>query len=304
MNISCDFQSIFLSVCIVTYRRPALLQKCLECIAPGRQTLDPALYEVIISDDCSEQSARSVTENSGFARWIQGPCQGIAANRYHVARAAIGVWIVFVDDDEYPEPDWLENFYYVAKSGDWDVLEGRVDPIDYPDSLLWYAPRVSSGGKFCTANLAIRQQILSQLGGFDERLRVSHEDMELGYRIRKAGLRSKFISDAVVNHPARRISFSQAWQVMMQQQFQAFVLQHRDRRFGWSESPNLIYIFFWSLRFFIRTLRLEMAYKLPGHWRRPIQSILLRIVVSPLAILKIWYAPDLQVLANQQWYGR
>ena len=296
-----DLPSIFFSVCIVTYRRPALLQKCLDCIAPSRQFLDPSLYEVIISDDCSEQSARPVTEKSGFARWIQGPSQGIAANRNHVVGAAIGEWIVFIDDDELPEPDWLENFYHVAATGKWDVLEGRVAPICYPDSLLWYAPRVSSGGRFCTANLAIRRQILFQLGGFDERLRVSHEDVELGIRIHKSGLRSAFIREALVKHPARRISLAQAWQVMIQQQCQCFVLQHRDSRFGRRACTTPIYIFIWSLKFCIRIFRLEMANKLPGHWRRPIQSILLRMMASPLAIHKIWFAPDLQVLANQQW---
>ena len=224
----------------------------------------------------------------------------MAANRNNVAKCARGHWIVFVDDDECPEPDWLENFYLVANSGNWDVLEGRVEPIDYPDSLLWYAPRVSSGGNFCTANLAIRQKVLFLLGGFDEGLRVSHEDMELGYRIQKAGLRSQFIRNALVKHPARRISFSQAWRGMIQQQCQIFVLQHRDGFYGGRESSDTVYVFLWSLRFFIRSLRLEWAYKQPEHWRRPIQSILLRILILPIASIQIRFSRDYHVLAIQK----
>jgi GT2 family glycosyltransferase len=286
MHFSTSSDLIF-SVCIITYRRISLLKQCLDCIAPGRQTLHSSLYEIVISDDCPDGSSRIFVEHLGFARWIQGPNRGVAANRNNVAMAAKGKWIVFVDDDELPEPDWLENFYVVAKSGNWDVLEGRVDPTDYPDSLLWYAPRVSSGGNFCTANLAIRYQVLLQLGGFDERLRVSHEDMELGYRINKADLRTKFIQNALVKHPARRISLSQAWRVMIQQQCQTFVLQHRDGFYGGRESPDTVYIFLWSLRFFIRCLRLEKSYKQPEHWRRPIQSILLRILILPIASIQI-----------------
>lgn len=291
---------LMLSVCIITYRRISLLKQCLDCIAPGRQTLHSSLYEIVVSDDCPHASSRIFVEQLGFARWIQGPSRGVAANRNNVAMAARGSWIVFVDDDECPEPDWLENFYLVAKSGNWVVLEGRVEPIDYPDSLLWYAPRVSTGGSFCTANLAISHDAFFQLGGFDERFRVSHEDMELGLRIHKAGLKTKFIKNALVKHPARRITLSQAWRVMIQQQCQSFALQHRDGSFGHCESLNAAYIFLWSSRFFIRTLRLECAYKLPGHWRRPIQSILLRILALPLASFKILFAPDLQVLANQK----
>jgi glycosyltransferase involved in cell wall biosynthesis len=290
----------FFSICIITFRRTALLQQCLACIAPGQQTLDSSLYEIIVSDDCPEGSSRDVVAQTGFAHWVQGPSSGVAANRNNVAKCARGHWIVFVDDDEWPEPDWLENFYLVAKSSHCDVLEGRVEPIDYPDSLLWYAPSVSSGGIFCTANLAIRQKVLFALGGFDESLRVSHEDMELGYRIHKAGLRSQFIENALVKHPARRISFSQAWRTMIQQQCQAFALQHRDGYFGGRESPDPVYISFWSLRFFIRCLRLEWACKLPAHWRRPIQSILLRIFVLPIASIKILFSSDHQVLANQK----
>jgi GT2 family glycosyltransferase len=291
---------LFFSICIITFRRTALLKQCLDCIAPGRQTLDSSLYEIVVSDDCPYGSSRTLVEQTGFARWIQGPTRGVAANRNNVAFAARGRWIVFVDDDECPEPDWLENFYLVAKSGNWDVLEGRVDPTDYPDSVLWYAPRVSSGGNFCTANLAIRHQVLFQLGGFDERLRVSHEDMELGSRINNAGLRSQFISNALVKHPARRTSFSQACLAMIQQQFQSFVLQHRDASFGQRVFPDAIYICLWSLKFCIRIIRIELAYKLPGHWRRPIQSILMRILLLPVASIKIWFARYNLVFANQK----
>lgn len=290
----------FFSICIITFRRTSLLQRCLACVAPGRQTLHPSLYEIVVSDDCPDGSSRALVEQTGYARWIQGPSRGVAANRNNVAMAARGSWIAFVDDDECPEPNWLESFYLVAKPGNWDVLEGRVDPVDYPDSLLWYAPRVTSGGSFCTANLAIRHQILLQLGGFDERLRVSHEDMELGHRINKARLRSQFIMNALVKHPARRISFSQAWRALVQQQCQSYVLQHRDKPFSRRQSPNPIYFSLWSLRFLIRTIRLEWANKLPAHWRRPIQSILLRILVLPVASIRICFAPDLQVLANQK----
>lgn len=293
--------SLFFSICIITFRRTALLKQCLSCIAPGQQTLDPSLYEIVVSDDCPNGSSRTFVEQTGCARWIQGPSRGVAANRNNVASAARGSWIVFVDDDECPEPDWLENFYVIAKSGNWDVLEGRVDPTDYPDSLLWYAPRVSSGGNFCTANLAIRYQTLLQLGGFDERLRVSHEDMELGRRIIKADLRTQFIQNALVKHPARRISFSQAWRGMIQQQCQSFVLQHRDGRFGRCDYFNAIYISLWSLRFSIRMLRLEWAYRLPGHWRRPIQSMLLKLLVLPVASINILFVADMQELANKKY---
>jgi hypothetical protein len=173
--------------------------------------------------------------------------------------------------------------------------------MPYPDNILWYAPSVSTGGRYCTANLAIRRHILSLLRGFDERLHISHEDVNLGTRIQKSGFRSAYVRDALVKHPPLRITLAQAWQVAIQQQCQSFVLQHRDSRLCRRKFTTLIYIVAWSAKFCIRTCRLEMSCRLPGHWRRPVQAILLRLMGSPLAILRIWQAPDLQVLANQQW---
>lgn len=232
-------QPIF-SVCIITFRRPALLKQCLACLAPERQVLSAQLYEVIVSDDCPDASARNTVQACGFARWIQGPSQGIAANRNHVARASIADWIVFIDDDELPSPDWLSQIYELSRSGNWDVIEGRVEPVDYPDSIFWYAPIVRSAGMFCTANLAIKRALFFSVGGFDERLRVSHEDIELGERIKSAGLRSCFLESVCVLHPARRISLPQVVKRTIQQQCQSYLLPNSKNKTGWRSSPAIV----------------------------------------------------------------
>jgi cellulose synthase/poly-beta-1,6-N-acetylglucosamine synthase-like glycosyltransferase len=281
---------VFFSVCIITFRRPALLKQCLELIAPGQQTLDPLLYEVLVSDDCPDGSAREVVHQTAFAHWIQGPALGVAANRNCVAKAASGVWIVYIDDDELPEPDWLQQLYIVASSGDWDVIEGRVEPADYPDSIFWYAPRVPYGGCFVLANLAILREVLFELGGFDERFRVSHEDMELGMRIQKAGLRTVFVSEALVWHPARQMTLVQVWRRLIQQQCQTFELFHqRDVLTG---LQGLLYLLIWTAKYWFRVLRIEWALKPDFHWRRQVQANVLRALACPVASLRLWSTRD------------
>lgn len=273
-----------LSVCIVTFRRTALLQKCLDCIAPGRQSLNHAFYEVIVSDDCPEQSARQVVEHSGFARWIQGPSQGIAANRNNVAKAARGDWIVFVDDDELPQHDCLAVLHQEASKGKWDVIEGRVDAGNHPDSIFWHAPIVNQGGMTCTANLGIRKDAFFAIGGFDDRLTISHEDIELGMRIRAAGFRVCFLAEACVLHPARRVSFSQVVNRMIQQQCQSYLLLSHNKKTG---LRYLHQIAPWSIKYIYRTFRLQIAATGLSRWKLLFMNTALRSLCSPAACLRL-----------------
>jgi len=278
----------FFSVCIITYRRPFLLDNCLQRIAPGMQTLNHQHYEVVVSDDSPEGSAREVVERTGFARWVKGPFQGVAANRNNVVKAARGLWIVFVDDDELPEASWLEKLYQAAISKQWDVIEGRVESVDYPDNLFWYAPMILSGGMFGTANLTIRRELLLELGGFDEELRVSHEDVELGHRIQSASLRTVFLADALVKHPARRMSLLQVWQRAIQQQCMTYELHHRQSTHKVNRFKSLLSLAEWSSKYLFRACRFDLTIKHQGHWRRPLQMILLKTLACPVASLQIY----------------
>lgn len=277
-------RSLLLSVCIISFRRPGLLKQCLDRISPGKQTLDFSYYEVVVSDDCPQSSARRVVESSGFARWVQGPSQGVAANRNNVVKAAVGDWIVFVDDDELPKSDWLETIYQAASSEQWDVIEGRVEPIHYPDSILWLAPLICQGGAFCTANLAICHSTFDDLGGFDLRNNVSHEDIEFGARIVSASLRTFYLDDAIVYHPARRISLRQLLLRLLQNYCHTYTYQHSLNL----HSPlSIMHLFSWSVRYLIVCNRLEWAFKPRDHIIRPMLLAVVRIVVTPLALAKL-----------------
>jgi GT2 family glycosyltransferase len=275
---------VALSICIISFRRPALLQRCLESISPGKQTLDSSMYEVVISDDCPESSAKPVVQASGFARWVQGPSQGVAANRNNVVHAATGRWIVFLDDDELPQIDWLEKIYQAASSDQWDVIEGRVEPVSYPDNIFWLAPAVFQGGVFCTANLAIRRSTFYEIGGFDIRNRVSHEDIELGARIVAFGLRTVYLPDAIVYHPARRLTCAQLLLRLFQQHYHTYSYQHLSVG---NNSASISHLFSWSARYILACQRLEWMFKPHDHQFRPFLLTILRLAISPIVIARI-----------------
>ena len=273
------------SICIITYKRPESLRLCLDSISVCLVNLSPNTYEVLVSDDCPLQSALGVASSFEFVKWIQGPCRGVAANRNNVVNAANGEWIVFIDDDEIADNNWLFHFNKAIISGGCDVIEGRVQPTNFPDSILWYAPTISKGGAFCTANLAINREIFHELGGFDESFSVSHEDVDFGRRIRNAGCRSIYLNQSVVYHPARRYSFREAWIRLLDLQCQSYftnISPPYNLKFN-----SIFQLFSFCIKYWFRIFRFEMSARYTHHWRRQLQVMLLLFLSTPLAFLRL-----------------
>src|SRR3990172_2177370 len=114
------------SVVVPTCNRADLLRRCLDRLAPGAQRLDAARYEVIVADDGAPGSAAMAIEKTHpWARTVDGPRRGPAANRNAGAGAARGAYLAFTDDDTEPSPAWLASFVAAIEPGT-DVYEGRT----------------------------------------------------------------------------------------------------------------------------------------------------------------------------------
>ena len=192
------------SVIIPTYHRNDLLAKCLDCLAPGVQTLPPEQYEVIVTDDGSQTTAEEmIRDRYPWAKWVAGFRQGPAANRNNGARYAQGQWLVFTDDDCLPDPQWLEAYAKaIVSEPSCLVFEGRTY-VDRPrKSLAEISPANESGGYLWSCNFAIQRQFFESMAGFDERFPyAAMEDVELRRRLTKTGYKFSFIKTASVCHP-------------------------------------------------------------------------------------------------------
>jgi GT2 family glycosyltransferase len=199
-----------ISAIVPTYHRNDLLAKCLDCLAPGVQTLDPDRYEVIVTDDGSQSTAEElIRDRYPWVKWVPGCRQGPAANRNNGAKYAKGDWLVFTDDDCLPDDNFLSAFFAAFQEGVF-ALEGAIYPIGNPDRDLADCPVNVSGGNFWSANIAIKKSIFEQIGGFDSNYPfAAFEDMDL--KLRLAPLTAiPFISDARVYHPVRNRTLMQA----------------------------------------------------------------------------------------------
>lgn len=74
----------------------------------GLQCLDYPAYEVIVVDDGSTDATASIVQASGF-RLIRAENRGLSNMRNAGLQAAQGEIVAYIDDDAYPEPQWLTH---------------------------------------------------------------------------------------------------------------------------------------------------------------------------------------------------
>lgn len=147
--------------------------------------------------------------------------RGLGYNRNRALEAATGDVVVFVDDDCWPDDDWLHEL--LAPLGDPTIhaVMGnvRIRPSTFlGDSIsaLGFPAGGSTGfavmfpvddegftTHISTLNCALRDETFARVGPFDESLVFGGEDGELSHRISSAGLRVKFQPTALVEHDAR-----------------------------------------------------------------------------------------------------
>jgi GT2 family glycosyltransferase len=198
-----------LSVVIPTCQRNDLLALCLERLAPGAQSLAASDYEVIVTDDGSTATARQMIQDRfPWARWIQGPRRGPAANRNNGTKIATGDWLVFTDDDCLPSARFLNAYHRtILEDARHPVLEGRTSAVGQKDHPLASAPINETGGYLWSCNFAIRTELFRSVNGFDERFPfASMEDMDLHVRLKRSGNLPIFVPEALVEHPWKRVA--------------------------------------------------------------------------------------------------
>jgi glycosyltransferase involved in cell wall biosynthesis len=195
-----------LSVIIPTCNRNNLLRKCLDLLAPANQTIVDD-YEVIITDDSSENIAKDLAHmHYKWAKWVEGPKRGPAANRNNGAKTATGDWVVFIDDDCLPYRNLLEEYKKgKEENGSSLAFEGAILPDNWEllKRDMSECPVNTEGNCFWSANICVQKQLFNNVGGFDESfILAAQEDQDLFNKLKKH-TSVTFLKKCVVVHPVR-----------------------------------------------------------------------------------------------------
>lgn len=246
------------TIIIVNWNSGQLLAECLRHLE--LQTIQPksiVIVDNLSSDDslknlycASNVSIKQMGANMGFA----------AANNYSIQQTETE-FVILLNPDAFPTPDWLEKLLDSAnrhpemaafgsrqlRDDDSEILDGIGDSY-HMSGLVWrtgygrpdLSVRQRSTEIFspCAAAALYRTKILQSLGGFDEDFFCYVEDVDLGFRLRLAGYKAMYVADAMVRHVGSATTGGQG---------SDFSVYHGHRNLVWTFVKNMPGILFWML---------------------------------------------------------
>lgn len=204
-----------IAVCICTYKRPVLLQKLL--VELGRQqTGGKFSVSVVVADNDRAESARPVVEEMAAhlpwpIKYCVEPEQNIALVRNRAVGAASGEFLAFIDDDEFPQPDWLLKAWETCNQFNVAGVLAPVRPFFEHTPPHWLVrgrfcerPEYPTGYKLNwretrTGNVLLRRVVVSALAGpFRREFGNGGEDQDFFKRLMEQGSEFIWCSEAAV----------------------------------------------------------------------------------------------------------
>jgi len=189
----------FISVIVPAFNAGQYLAPCLDALLSSRYEK----FEVLVVDDASTDGSLAEFGREGGVTvlWLKRQ-SGPAAARNYGAREARGRILFFVDSDVVVQGDTLfrvaaafqQRPDIAAVFGSYDDSPGAANFLSQYKNLYHHfvhqrsSPEASTFWAGCGA---IRREAFESIGGFDQvrYAKPSIEDIELGYRLRRAGFR-------------------------------------------------------------------------------------------------------------------
>jgi GT2 family glycosyltransferase len=266
------------SVVIICWNSSKYLPRCLESIS--LQTFKE--FEVIVVDNGSVDDGTTrleekyptlnprveqLTSNRGFA----------AANNIGASMAR-GKWLVLLNADAFPEPNWLAELIAASEAhpeitsfssrqlqvNNPGILDGMGDAF-HTSGLAWrrglgypskyYGLDSSEIFSACAAAAMYLRQAFLDVGGFDEDFFSYFEDVDLGFRLQLRGYRCLYVPRAVVHHIGSA-TFGERSDFAFYHSHRNLVwtfVKNMPLRMFWLYLPehmiaNIIYVFYYALR--------------------------------------------------------
>ena len=217
-----------LSLAICTHNHAVALQKTLASLRTLRSPAQD--WELLIIDNASSDETRGMLQHDKWhlpaitCRVAREARLGVANARNRALHEARGDYVVFLDDDETPDRDWLVEMARVTTTRQPDAAGGRIEvgfedcnrPRWLTDELLGFLGRLDYGSSeilltqsstpIFTGNAAFHRRRALDMGGFDVSLgrrgaiQSGGEDTDFYRRLAAAGGKIVWVPSAVIFH--------------------------------------------------------------------------------------------------------
>jgi GT2 family glycosyltransferase len=186
--------------------------------------------ELLVVDNASTDGTAELLAAHHWRRWnwptrvVREDKLGLSNARNRVIREAIGEYILFMDDDETPDPQWLVSYERAIRIHRPDALGGRIEVMfedgDRPewlvDELLGFVGKLDHGSEerflndrttpIFGGNFGFNRELFVRIGTFDTVLgrkgsaNIGGEDTEIYRRMITMGCKVLWVPDAVIYH--------------------------------------------------------------------------------------------------------
>jgi succinoglycan biosynthesis protein ExoM len=202
------------AICVATFKRQELLRQLLVGISQltFRKVRTPEI-EIIVVDNDDLKSAERVCRTASLPwpiRYAVEPTRGITQARNRaIAESGSADFVAFIDDDEVPSVEWLDELLWAQATFDADVVSGPALPRFDLDVAEWVrrgrffdrpTPATGSPRRTCaTNNVLIEVHVFRSVPRFDDAFALSGaEDTHFFLRVWQAGHKIVWSQEAVV----------------------------------------------------------------------------------------------------------
>jgi GT2 family glycosyltransferase len=206
-------------VVIVTYNSGDDTQRTLDALA-GQTRRD---FQIVVWDNASVDGAVDRLVLPDGARLVRSDVNlGFAEANNRAALMASSRYVVTLNPDAFPDPDWFERLVACAEDTDAESVASLQIAADDPERLDGAGDTLGIAGiawrngyrhpmderprervevfSACGAAALYRRDAFEAVGGFDERFFCYFEDVDLGFRLRLRGGSTVLEPAAVVHH--------------------------------------------------------------------------------------------------------
>jgi glycosyltransferase involved in cell wall biosynthesis len=219
-------------VAVPTFRRPQSLKRLLDALA--RLDTDAKVTVIVADNDAERHEGFDVCEGLTDYRWpldrFIAPERGIAQARNALVERALAHkcdFIAMLDDDEWPEPGWLDAFLNVQQATGADALHGdilrafEIAPGGLAARCDGIAPLLGETGRVAmiegSGNIIVSRACFEGLAKpcFDPAFALSGgEDRDFFERLRRQGRRFAWAKEAVVHAWVPRSRANLKWALL------------------------------------------------------------------------------------------
>lgn len=179
-SVNLCFNLMLVSVVITAYNYAPFLERSIRSVL--NQSLDRSSYEIIVVDDASTDETPKILENySDILRAFRMEKNaGLAASRNFGIQKARGMYVVFLDADDYLHADALKvQSVFLSENNRLDAVAVDYHLVnEFGDHIEW----VSAAEKPIACGVMFRKDRLFEIGLYDDSFRAREdEDMRIRF---------------------------------------------------------------------------------------------------------------------------